>query len=150
MDTAESLKRNFLKPAIAGCIGGLLTVQQGFGEWKLSSSLPFVGGKRLSPYQYGALVGVLSSFIVESLNNIFLTVAKDNRLKTAESFVMHTVGSMGTWALIPGILGEGGMPPPDVMIKLGTIGFLSEIASQWVHENFIESGSFGQDVLDFI
>lgn len=151
VDTKEALKRNFLKPAICAGVGGALGVHQQLGAWTLTARLPVIGGTTLSSFQYGAVVGALSCFVVESLNNIFLSIPQDQRLKNAESFVMHSFGSMATWVLIPSLLGQGGgLPDQQQAYKLAGIGLLSEMVSQWIHENFIDEGSFGQDVLDYI
>ena len=147
---SEALKRNFIKPLICAGVGSVMTVAEGFPAFDISEKFPLIGGWELSPMQYGAIIGLSSCFLVESLNNIFLGISKDARLQNAESFVLHSAGAIGAWILIPSFLAGGNLPSRDAMMQLGKVGFISEIFAQWVQENFIEDGSFGQDVLDFI
>ena len=147
--TKESLKRNFIKPGICAGVGAAMTVAEGFPAFDLKKSIPLVGGTTLSPMKFGAVVGLLSCFITESLSNILTTVSKDSKLQNAESFVVHSASSMATWVFLPLLLG-GSLPDSISRAKLARVGFVSEIFGQWVHENFVEDGSFGQDILDFI
>lgn len=148
--TSEALKRNFVKPLVSAAVGGFMLEQEGFGIFTVQSDVPGISsmnGQKLSSMKFGALLGFGSSFIVESLNNIFHSIDKANRTKHLASFVTHSAGSMASWALLPKLLGDIG---PLEQKKLAKIGFLSEVFSQWVHENFVEDGSFGQDVLDML
>jgi len=147
--TTQALGRNFVKPGLCAGVGAIMASAEGLGSFTLSGSIPVIGGRVLTPVQYGALVGTLSCFFVESINNIVVGVTSDQRLKTAESFVAHTVGASVAWAAMPYLLGDGGTSQ-TYSHKLMRIGFLSELLSQWVYENFIEDGSFGQDVLDLV
>ena len=145
----EALKRNFIKPALCAGVGAAMTMAEGFPSFDLKKSIPLVGGMNLSPLQYGAVIGLASCFITESLSNILTGVTKDSKLQNAESFVVHSASSMAAWVYLPMLLG-GQMPQGVQAAKLARVGFVSEIFSQWVHENFVEDGSFGQDILDLI
>ena len=148
--TSEALKRNFVKPLVSAGVGAFLLEQEGFGDFQVDSDVPGISsmnGMTWSPCKFGAVLGFGSSFIVESLNNILHSIDKANRTKHLASFVTHSAGSMATWALLPKLLGDVG---PVEQKKLAKIGFLSEVFSQWVHENFVEDGSFGQDVMDLL
>lgn len=152
--TTENLKRNFIKPGVSALVGGFLLQQESFGDFDINSSIPglsFFNGRTLTKAQMGALLGITSSFLVESVNNTIHEIDRGNRTKHFASFITHTAGGMFFWSLIPYLLSNGQYSPsPAYNPQLMKIGFLSEIGSQWVHENFVESGSFGQDVLDLL
>lgn len=150
--TTENLKRNFIKPGVSALVGGFLLEQERFGDFDINTSIPglsYFNGRSLSKAQFGALIGLTSSFLVESINNTVHEIDRGNRTKHFASFITHTAGGMFFWAAIPYILSNNS-PVNFYNPQLMKIGFLSEIGSQWVHENFVESGSFGQDVLDLL
>jgi len=150
--TAENLHCNFIKPGISALVGGVLLQNEQMGDFVVNTTIPGLArlnGTTLNRFQFGAMIGLTSSFLVESLNNIIHEVDKANRTKHFASFITHTAGGMFFWNLIPYILSS---KTADTMYnpKLAKIGFVSELGSQWVHENFVEAGSFGQDVLDIL
>ena len=148
----EMLKTNFTKPLVsAGVAGMLLQSELGSAQFYIDAgSIPILSrlnGTSVSAMTFGAALGFISSFMVEALNNVVHTVDKKHRLKSFPSFVTHVVGGMATFAYLPTLIGDIGT---DTRSKLIKTGILSEIISQWTHENFIEEGSFGQDLLDLI
>jgi hypothetical protein len=151
--TTENMKRNFIKPAVSALVGGFMLDQERFGSFDIRSTIPglsYFNGTSLSKAQFGALIGFTSSFLVESVNNTIHEIDRGNRTKHFASFITHTAGGMFFWGLIPYLLSNdksGSSVYNPVMAK---IGFVSELGSQWIHENFVESGSFGQDVLDLL
>ena len=151
--TTENLKRNFIKPGVSALVGAFMLSQESFGSFDINSSVPgisYFNGTTLTKVQFGALIGLASSFLVESLNNAIHEIDRGNRTKQFGSFITHTAGGMFFWGAIPYVLNNqssGASMYDPVMSK---IGFVSELGSQWVHENFVESGSFGQDVLDLL
>jgi hypothetical protein len=145
---SEALKRNFTQPVVSAAVGGfMLSHELPNITFALGPNLPLIGGRTLSTMQLGAILGFSSSFIVESLNNILNSVDKKHRLKSFPSFVTHVGGGMATFAFIPRLFGD---VPTQEMMSLAKTGLLAEIISQWVYENFVAGGSFGQDFLHFV
>jgi hypothetical protein len=144
----DMLKAQFAKPGVHAGVGAFMMSQQyPRARFAIAPGTPLIGGKVYSPAIVGAAVGFASSFIVEALNNILTTTDKKNRLKSFPSFITHVGGSAASWILLPRLV--AGLEGQD-MVKLATSGILSEVIAQWVYENFVEDGSFGQDVLDLI
>jgi hypothetical protein len=147
----ENLKANFVKPLVAAAVGGfLLEQEQPGGSFRVNTGtgLP-IDGSNLTSMTFGAVLGLGSSFLVESLNNITNAIDKKHRTKHLASFVTHSFGAMASWALIAKALNPSAVSNKEMM-SLAKVGFISEIFSQWVHENFIEADSFGQDVMDLL
>lgn len=151
MSTVENLKANFIKPLVAAGVGGFMLEQElPTARFNINTGygLP-IDGTQLSAVSLGAVLGFGSSFIVESLNNITHAIDKKHRTKHLASFVTHTAGGMASWAAIASFLNPQDVSRADMM-ALAKIGFLAEIFSQWIHENFVEEASFGQDILDLL
>jgi len=148
MSTIENLKYNFIKPLISGVVGGFMTKHEyGNTRFQINTGTPL--DRQISTMTFGAILGVSSSFLVESLSNITNAIDKKHKTKHLASFLTHSVGGMAAWALIAKALNPAEISNQEMM-SLGKIGLISEIFSQWFHENFIEEDSFGSDVLDLL
>lgn len=144
----EALKQQFTRPLTAGAVGGMvLDYQMPGADFTVSGGVPLIGGQTYSPMVVGAALGFATSFITEALNNILHAVDKKDSLKSFPSFITHVGGSMGSWMLLPKLVGEIDNRSSK---SLAVSGLAAEIISQWVFENFMAEGSFGQDILDLI
>ena len=149
--TMEALKRNFAKPLISAAVGGFIVDASGdFGDFQVNTKIPglssLVNDQVWSPMMFGAVMGAASSFVAESLANILHEIDRKHRTKHLASFVTHLGSGLATWAFLPPLLAGGAINTGSK--KLAGFGLVTEIASQWLHENFVEEGSF--EVLNFL
>lgn len=144
----DTLRTQFLRPVVQAGVGGvMLDYQLPGNSFQIADSVPVIGGRTYSTMAVGAALGFSSSFITEALNNIFTAVDQKNRLKSFPSFATHVGGAIGSWVVLPMLVGDiDGQSAKTLAVG----GLATEVIGQWIYENFVVEGSFGQDVLDLI
>lgn len=146
---ADSLfSSQIARPLVAAGVGAFMLPNELPGaSFTISEGIPVIGGQTYSTQMVGASLGFATSFIVEALNKVLTQVPKSDSLKSFPSFITHVGGAMGSWALLPMLVGD---IDGASQVSLAKTGLLAEMVSQWVFENFVEDGSFGQDMYDLV
>lgn len=138
VDTTMSAETKMMitKPLTAAIVGGALTSLSFTNRFQVTKP-DFLAGKSLSPAVFGALLGVSTHFVIKFVNTNVLRTHPDDTLKNLPSFVTHVVGGGLVFSMVPMLFGQTGQ---EEMKRLFATGAITEIVSQFVHQQFVAGG----------